>query len=67
MRRLMLLRHSQAERAEPGESDRARVLTERGRTDAVKIGAYMARHAMVPGEVLISATANFYSMNTKSC
>ncbi|MGH6790243.1 MAG: SixA phosphatase family protein [Pseudolabrys sp.] len=57
MRRLMLLRHSQAERAEPGESDRARVLTERGRTDAVKIGAYMARHAMVPGEVLISAAA----------
>ncbi|HVV60410.1 MAG TPA: histidine phosphatase family protein [Pseudolabrys sp.] len=57
MRRLMLLRHSQAERAEPGESDRARVLTERGRTDAAKIGGYMARHAMTPGVAIVSSAA----------
>ena len=40
-----------------GESDRDRGLTERGRKDAGKIGAYMARHAMAPDHVLISTAA----------
>ena len=38
----------------PGESDRERALTERGRKDAALIGAYMARHALNPGRVAIS-------------
>ena len=57
MRRLFLLRHSKAERAELGESDRNRALTERGRKDAGTIGAYMARHAMTPDQVLVSTAA----------
>lgn len=54
MRRLMLLRHAKAERPVPGEPDRGRKLTERGRTDAPAIGAYMARHGLVPALALVS-------------
>jgi phosphohistidine phosphatase len=55
MRRLMLLRHAKTERAEPGGSDRERKLAPRGRADAPKIGAYMARHGFVPDLALVSA------------
>src|SRR4051812_16087630 len=55
MRRLMLLRHAKTERAEPGASDRDRKLAPRGRADAPKIGAYMARHGFVPDLALVSA------------
>ena len=48
MRRLMLLRHAKTERAEPGQRDRDRKLTKRGRDDAPVIGAYMARHGLTP-------------------
>jgi phosphohistidine phosphatase len=54
MRRLLLFRHAKAEGTQPGESDRERALTERGRKDAALIGAYMARHALNPGRVAIS-------------
>jgi phosphohistidine phosphatase len=54
MRRLLLLRHAKTERAEPGERDRDRKLTQRGRADAPVIGAYMARHGLVPDLVLVS-------------
>jgi phosphohistidine phosphatase len=54
MRRLMLLRHAKTERAEPGERDRDRKLTKRGRADAPVIGAYMARHGLVPDLALLS-------------
>ena len=54
MRRLMLLRHAKTERAEPGERDRDRKLTKRGRNDAPLIGAYMARHDLVPDLALVS-------------
>jgi phosphohistidine phosphatase len=54
MRRLLLLRHAKTERAEPGERDRDRKLTERGRADAAIIGAYMVRHRLVPDLVLVS-------------
>lgn len=57
MRRLILLRHAQAEASEPGMADRARVLSERGRKDAGKIGAYMASHALIPDRVMISPAA----------
>ena len=57
MRRLLLFRHSKAERAEPGGDDHARVLNERGRSDAATIGAYMARHGLVPERVLASTAA----------
>lgn len=54
MRRLLLFRHAKAERSEPGTEDRARVLTERGRKDAARIGAYMQGHALVPDRVMVS-------------
>jgi len=54
MRRLMLLRHAKTERAEPGEPDRDRKLTKRGRADVPVIGAYMARHGLVPDLALVS-------------
>lgn len=54
MLRLMLLRHAKTERAEPGEPDRDRKLTGRGRADAPLIGAYMARHRLVPDLAVIS-------------
>jgi phosphohistidine phosphatase len=53
--RLMLLRHAKAEKAAPGMSDRERTLNPRGRKDAGKIGAYLARHALVPDQVLVSS------------
>jgi phosphohistidine phosphatase len=54
MRRLMLLRHAKTERAEPGERDRDRRLTKRGRADAPVIGAYMARHGLTPDLAIVS-------------
>jgi len=52
--RLMLLRHAKAEKASPGERDRERALNPRGRKDAAKIGAYLARHTLVPDRALVS-------------
>jgi phosphohistidine phosphatase len=54
MRRLLLLRHAKTERAEPGQRDRDRKLTKRGRDDAPVIGAYMARHGLTPDLALVS-------------
>lgn len=57
MRRLLLLRHAKAEKSEPGTKDFARVLIDRGRKDAAKIGTYMAAHALVPDRVILSPAA----------
>jgi len=57
MRRLLLLRHAKSERSKPGESDHDRILADRGRTDAPKIGAYLARHALIPDRVVVSTAA----------
>jgi phosphohistidine phosphatase len=50
----MLLRHGKTERGEPGGRDRDRKLTKRGRAEAPLIGAYMARHGLVPDLALVS-------------
>lgn len=57
MRRLLLLRHAKTESFEPGRDDRGRVLIERGRTDAARIGAYMASHSLTPDRVIVSPAA----------
>jgi phosphohistidine phosphatase len=57
MRRLLLLRHAKAERLQPGGRDHDRVLAERGRADAKKLGTYLARHAFVPDRALVSTSA----------
>jgi phosphohistidine phosphatase len=54
MRRLMLLRHAKTERAGPGERDRDRELTKRGRADAPAIATYMAHNDLVPDLALVS-------------
>ena len=54
MSRLMLLRHAKTASAEPGENDRDRKLTARGRADAPVIGAYIAHHRLVPDLALVS-------------
>ena len=54
MRHLMLLRHAKTERAGPGERDRDRKLTKRGRADAAAIATYMAHNAIVPDLALVS-------------
>ena len=52
-----VVRHAKTERPEPGKRDRDRKLTERGRSDAPLIGAYMARHRLVPDLALVSPAA----------
>jgi phosphohistidine phosphatase len=54
MRRLLLLRHAKSDRSAPGAVDRDRPLESRGKDAAPRIGAYMARHALVPDHVLCS-------------
>jgi len=54
MRRLLLLRHGKTERTGPGQLDRERELTKRGRGDAALIGAYMAKHGLVPELAVVS-------------
>jgi phosphohistidine phosphatase len=54
MRRLLLLRHAKTERAEPGERDRDRKLTARGRADAPLIGGYLVHHKLVPDVAFVS-------------
>jgi len=55
MRRLMLLRHAKSDWATPGARDHDRPLTARGRESAAKMGAYMARHALMPDLVVASS------------
>ena len=54
MRRLLLLRHAKTERPMFGGDDRDRKLTARGHGDAPKIAAYMARHALIPEQAVVS-------------
>jgi len=54
--RLMLLRHAKAEKAEPGQRDQERSLNARGRSDAETIGAYMARHKLLPDLAVVSSS-----------
>jgi phosphohistidine phosphatase len=57
MRRLLLLRHAKAERSQPGGRDLERVLTDRGRADARKLGAYVVRHRLAPDLAVVSTAA----------
>src|SRR5262245_12643213 len=52
--RLLIFRHAKAEKGTPGMRDRDRPLNPRGRKDAPRMGAYMARHKLVPACVLVS-------------
>lgn len=54
MRRLILLRHAKSDRGNPSLPDLARPLNHRGQEAASRIGAYMAKHDLVPDLVLCS-------------
>lgn len=54
MKRLMLLRHAHALRSQPGESDFDRALDSRGIAESDKLGAFLARHRLMPDAVLVS-------------
>lgn len=53
MRKLLLMRHAKAVR-EPGLSDRARRLTERGRDDAARVARFLQAHGLTPDFALAS-------------
>ena len=55
--RLMLLRHAKAEKAEAGANDHARRLNARGVSDTALIGAYLARHDLIPAAAMVSTAA----------
>ena len=57
MRRLMLLRHAKSDWTCPGVGDRDRGLTQRGRESALKVGEYMACHALGPDLAVCSPVA----------
>jgi phosphohistidine phosphatase len=48
---LLLIRHA---KTEPGDVDRIRQLTDRGRRDAAAIGEWLAAHHVVPGLAVVS-------------
>ncbi len=54
MRRLILLRHAKSDWSAAGLPDRDRDLAPRGSESAPRIGAYMARHGLLPDLVLCS-------------
>jgi phosphohistidine phosphatase len=54
MRRLILLRHAKSDWTGIGLKDHDRGLAARGREAAPRVGAYMARHALIPDLVLAS-------------
>lgn len=56
MKRLLLLRHAKAVPGGAKVDDRGRVLADRGRSDAPKIGRYMVEHRLVPDFVLCSTS-----------
>ena len=56
MRRLILLRHSKAERGAPGGSDHDRRLADRGHDDAKIIGTWLATHDVRLDQVIVSTS-----------
>jgi len=56
MRILMLLRHAKSVIADGKIRDKDRPLAPRGQKDAPKIGAYMARHRLLPDCAIVSSS-----------
>jgi phosphohistidine phosphatase len=54
--RLMLLRHAKSDWSRASLGDHERRLNARGRKAAPKVGAYMARHALLP-DLVVASTA----------
>jgi len=54
MRRILLFRHAKSDWSDPDRDDHDRRLNRRGEEAAPKIGTYLARHRLVPQQVLCS-------------
>jgi phosphohistidine phosphatase len=54
MRRILLFRHAKSDWSDPDMADHDRRLNRRGEEAAPKIGAYLARHRLIPQRVLCS-------------
>jgi phosphohistidine phosphatase len=57
MKRLILLRHAKSSWATPGLDDHDRPLNDRGRRDAPRVGAWLAREGYLPDAALVSTAA----------
>jgi phosphohistidine phosphatase len=57
LKRLILLRHAKAVSDKPGLDDRDRMLADRGRVDAVRMGQFLREEGLVPDAVLCSPAA----------
>jgi phosphohistidine phosphatase len=57
MRRLILLRHAKSDWSVAGQPDHERTLAARGCDAALKVGAYMRRHGLIPNLVICSTAA----------
>jgi len=57
VKRLILLRHAKAEPQAYGQEDCDRVLAERGRSDAIRMGQFLKEEDCVPDLVLCSTAA----------
>ncbi len=55
MRRLILMRHGEAERPRPGLEDFDRALDEEGRAESRRMGQALAKAGFTPGLALVSA------------
>ncbi len=55
MRELILLRHAHAESALPGQDDRDRALSARGRNEATEAGIWLRDHGYLPDRALCSS------------
>jgi len=53
---LLIMRHAKADRADPATADFDRTLTDRGRRDAKKMGAWLKKKKIIP-DVIVSSPA----------
>lgn len=57
MKILLLIRHAQAEKGKPGQSDAERRLTDKGKSDAEYIARQLSRLGLIPVRILCSSSA----------
>lgn len=57
MKQLLLMRHGDAERGAPEMSDHARPLSEEGRKEAARAGAWLQSSGKLPAQVICSSAA----------
>jgi len=54
---LLIMRHAKSDRSDPAAADFDRTLTDRGKRDAKKMGAWLRKKKIIPGMILSSPAA----------